>query len=469
MSAPGIAVAPEGRRELRLIPALEKNPQLVALAQTPPGKLLLLAVFSVVLAVLQPSWLRVTPFLVLTSFFPRHRRAVVSLGTGVLALALPNLRGFDPRQTGATLVVFSFAAVLCTGVRSASGKRRLNRPVSLLICVVLAYSAIIGWRPGLFAEDSFAWRVAEALATYQWFIGFALLDRLSTSADPTPLQVGRFMPFWGSTVTPFPKGAANLRKIEAHDGESLAITQLKGVKLVLWCLVLAALYQLFRSVVYEHLGVLEMSSALQRIADGQSPGWRACWASVLCNFADQLFFLTVLGHRIIACCRMAGFSALRNTYRPFESRTVAEFWNRYYYYFKELLVDFFYYPAFIRYFKKHPWLRRNFAVFAAVFFGDMYYHFARTPELVRDHGFQRALGMMSIYGVQCAMLAVAICISQSRSRGRSEGKGPVARWLAVTRVVAFYCFMFAFVDESFRFSLGVHLKFFGALLGLPVT
>ena len=36
---------------------------------------------------------------------------------------------------------------------------------------------------------------------------------------------------------------------------------------------------------------------------------------------------------MIACVRMAGFRALRNTYRPLESRTVAEFWNRYAFYF----------------------------------------------------------------------------------------------------------------------------------------
>jgi len=49
---------------------------------------------------------------------------------------------------------------------------------------------------------------------------------------------------------------------------------------------------------------------------------------------------------------MAGFATLRNTYRPLESRSIAEFWNRYYYYFKEMLISFFFYPTFFR--KEQP-------------------------------------------------------------------------------------------------------------------
>ena len=32
---------------------------------------------------------------------------------------------------------------------------------------------------------------------------------------------------------------------------------------------------------------------------------------------------------------------------------VVEFWNRFYYYFKELLVEFFFYPVYARYFRNH--------------------------------------------------------------------------------------------------------------------
>jgi D-alanyl-lipoteichoic acid acyltransferase DltB (MBOAT superfamily) len=194
-----------------------------------------------------------------------------------------------------------------------------------------------------------------------------------------------------------------------------------------------------------------------------------CWATLICTFIDYLFALTLLGHSIIACCRMAGFAALRNTYRPFESRSIAEFWNRYYYYFKELLVSFFYYPAFVRYFKKQPWLRRNFAVFSAVFFGDTYYHFFSDLSAIQRNGFSRAMAMMDVYAVQCAILAIGISASQAWSRAHPGAAGRVTRGLALCRVVLFYCLMFSFVDESFTFPLGVHLRLFAILVGLPVT
>ncbi len=87
--------------------------------------------------------------------------------------------------------------------------------------------------------------------------------------------------------------------------------------------------------------------------------------------------LSIWGHIIIATCRMAGFKALRNTWSPLQSKTIAEFWNRYYYYFKELLVEFFFYPTFLRFFKTKPRLRMFMATMAAAGLGNMLYHFFR--------------------------------------------------------------------------------------------
>lgn len=455
-------------RTLRLIPALEAYPRVVAVAQTWPGKALLLAYSAVLLGFLRADWLWVVGLLALTSFFPQRRRAVVALGTTGAALLLPNLEGLRLGHTAATLLVFALGGALFAAARRFPNARFLRRPVMLLIAGFVAYVALIAWQPAALPGDAFAWQVAAALATYQWFIGYALLDRSSPQADGTLRQVGTFAPFWGSTCTPYPKGASNLRKIEARTATDLAVTQLKGMKLLLWCLLLLAAHRLFLWVAYSRLQILPLTGALDLIAHGRSPGWLACWSSVLCNFGDQLFAVTLLGHQIIACCRLAGFAALRNTYRPFESRTIADFWNRYYYYFKELLVDFFYYPAFVRYFKAYPRLRRYFAVFAAVFVGDLYYHLFRNVGFIRLQGFWHALAMMDVYAVQCALLTVAICFSQARGRAVRRSESAVGRGLALARVILFYCFMFSFVDESFTFSLGVHVRLFGSLLGLPI-
>ena len=79
---------------------------------------------------------------------------------------------------------------------------------------------------------------------------------------------------------------------------------------------------------------------------GHSYPWHINWLVLIANFFMRLVWFSVWGHTIIACCRMAGYNALRNTYRPLQSASIAEFWNRFYYYFKELLVDNFFLSCF---------------------------------------------------------------------------------------------------------------------------
>jgi hypothetical protein len=451
-------------RALRLIPALETYPSLVARVQTVPGKLVLLVLFGALLAVLSPTWAPVMLFLTLSTFLPAHRRVVLTVGSLVFSLVLPNLLEPAPIRTAMTAVVLALGAVLYAASRRWPQAPLLSRPVRSLLVGTALFVAWVGWQPGAFAATSWAWQLAGMLVKTQYFIAYALLDRLSAQADSTMAQVGTFMPYWGGAITPYPKGAANLRKIEAKDAEALAVTQLKGFKLLLWSAVLAGGYRAFEALAFTRLELPTLDQTLGALSTHTPPTVLECWEALLGNFALQLFHLSVLGHRIIACCRMAGFAALRNTYRPLEARTIAEFWNRYYYYFKELLVDVFYYPAFVRYFKKTPVLRRNFAVFAAVFFGNLYYHFFRSLSMVQTEGFVAALKRMDVYAVQCLMLACAISISQEYNRNRPPARGP----LALVRVSLFYCVMFAFVDESFTFPLRVHLRFFGRMLGLDV-
>jgi hypothetical protein len=211
------------------------------------------------------------------------------------------------------------------------------------------------------------WKAVGLAIPYMWFMGYALKDRAATFPKDPSLEVGSFSPFWGSTATPFPKGAAYLRRIEARDPEQLAVTQLKGVKLLVWAILLALFLNLWIFFFHSYLCIPLATQALARSVQGAPYPWYVCWASQALSFVELLLQITVFGHRIVACCRFVGFNALRNTYRPLSSTTVSEFFNRFYYYFKELLVDFFFYPTFFRYFKKRPRIRLVAATFAACF------------------------------------------------------------------------------------------------------
>lgn len=89
--------------------------------------------------------------------------------------------------------------------------------------------------------------------------------------------------------------------------------------------------RLFAWFFHGHWGVPGFTAALSLCAHGAPLPWFVCWASLILYFLEKVMTGAVLGHRIIACCRMAGFDALRNMYRPLSSVTVAEFFNRYYY------------------------------------------------------------------------------------------------------------------------------------------
>lgn len=80
---------------------------------------------------------------------------------------------------------------------------------------------------------------------------------------------------------------------------------------------------------------------LEPQATATIPGWQR-WAGLTTNYALDLMIIAAWGHALIAIIRMMGYGIPRNTVNPMASRSLAEFWNRYYYYFKELLVDFFF-------------------------------------------------------------------------------------------------------------------------------
>ena len=453
---------------LRLVPPLDTYPRAVAAVQTPAGKLVMLAGFIALLSVVSPTWVPIGSFLVLASLVPSdHRRALVAAGTVIWAFLWPASAGEPAVMLAGQALVFLFAGLMYVASRRSSRSALLARPVALLIVLITVYLAVVGARPGLFPAKGLAWAVAYALCSYQWFIGYALLDRFASPGEPVWKQLGTFAPFWGSTTTPYPKGAANLRKIETRTPQALAVTQLKGLKLLLWCVLLHFAHRGYRWAAFHSLGILSISDAFRAVANDVPLGVGASWACVVCNFFERLFNLTVLGHTIVACCRMAGFAALRNTYRPFEARNVADFWNRYYYYFKELLVEFFYYPAFLRYFKRHPRLRRSFAVFASVFFGNIYFHFVRDEQhWIQRLGFLGAVRQMDVYAVQCMMLAVAISLSQARRPASTTKSWLRERAFPLARVLVSYCLIFAFVDEEFLVPLPVHLRFFARLFGI---
>lgn len=479
----------------RLIPPLDTYPRVVALAQKAPGKILLLATFAVGLSFRTNNWPQVTAFITAMTFLPRFRPVLLTLATfvsfaltdwpnvdipsSIRQLHSPSLFLFKPLLLAAVL---AFLAAYYTAVTKDKGSWFAKRPIRNLLFFYILLLVAATNAPSPNPLTFYLWAFLVVLGKYLWFFNYTLLDRHAKETPPLALQVGYYCPFWGGTTTPFPKGAAYLRKIEAKSPEQLALSQLKGVKLLSWALLLSFLEKLLGQIFYgstyvEHpfsgisfsLDIPSMHAVLHA-GTGSSYPWHLNWLALIANFFSRLLWFSVYGHVIIACCRMAGYNALRNTYRPLQAASIAEFWNRFYYYFKELLVDNFFYPAFLRYFKKRPKMRLFFATFAAAGFGNVLFHFLRDIGPIAEQGFWPALFSFRVYMFYALLLSTAIATSQLYEKKKPREISWLRKNLITpVYVVGFYCLISIFDSSDPTLTLTDHFIFLLKLFNIYLS
>jgi hypothetical protein len=449
--------------EFRIIPRVETFPVVVSFAQTAPGKIALLAAFGLGLHYFLQNWsstLLILLFLALITFMPEYRRFVLASAPITIVIA-QNYR--NPLLLGLTLGVVAFGIFLYWCAMRWPKSLFGQRPIMFLLtgfAVVISSACASAQRTLTY---SILWALVGVVAGYVWFIGYALIDRNSKPASDLTLQLTAFRPLWGSTNTPFPKGAAYLRRIEARDSEQLAVVQLKALKLLAWAILLAVFFNLWNSFFHVYLRIPTSDHALTMSVQGTPVAWHLRWESLILAFFELILTISIIGHRFIAICRMAGFNALRNTCRPLSSTTIAEFFNRFYYYFKELLVDFFFYPAFVRYWKGHRQLRMAFATAAAAFIGNGFYHFTRDWQLIRDMGLWNALANYQTMLFYNAVLTTGLCVSQLRKRGPRPTGMFRGRLLPAFGVGFFYCMLSVFEISERSYPLIEHLKYLASL------
>ncbi|MGH8244685.1 MAG: hypothetical protein ACRETY_15200, partial [Steroidobacteraceae bacterium] len=148
------------------------------------------------------------------------------------------------------------------------------------------------------------------------------------------------------------------------------------------------------------------------------------------------------------------------------AESIVGFWNRYYYYFKELLVHFFFIPTFVSRFKRHPRLRLFAAVFASACVGNVYYHLIQHESLLNQDWV--ALGEMLVPRASyCVLLAAGIYVSMLREQRRSVARADrpwPRRAIAIFGVWTFYGLLQLFHDG--RATLRTRLDHLLALAGM---
>lgn len=490
------AVEPQGSRRpqpaadtsLRIIPQIEKNPAIVAYAQLLPGRVALLAAIVALAAVANVVGvdLSIAPLALLCAYAQQLRRYLIPLAT--LLLLCKNGFWIDVNLlqrvveqeglanqvhqsllSGATLVA---VAAMCAcllrfwpqiAVVPAFRRSTFGLIAGFIGLVILAQSPLAAGMPRVLL-----WSFLVTLQPYLWFLAYALADVATLKRVPFWRHLGVFHPFWGSTMTPFGKGVSYLEKFEAKTPEELAVTQLKGLKLAAWTVLLAIVLRAVQIVVHGHLAIPSFDETFVGYLAGAGYPRYLSWASLIAYFFEDVLSMAVWGGAIIACARMVGFRLLRNTYRPLEAVTLAEFWNRYYFYYKELLVDHFFYPVFLRYFRTNRRLRMFFATFMAACVGNLLFHFIRDIRFVVELGWWNALSGEASHAFYTLLLALGVGASQLWGGGRERAQRHLRnRVFGAVWVMLFFCVLHVFDAPLDRIhTIGQRAGFLAYLLGV---
>ncbi|KUL95454.1 hypothetical protein DK26_09930 [Bosea sp. WAO] len=486
--AAGLRFAPPHWRRVWL--GLDRNEAVLAFVATPLGIVLLHASFFAALALSFQISLSAVALIGLTllgcALFPARRLLVMAI-SGFLYILLRPFRSQQQqefaeklRETTPELVELphlAWQAPLAMGFLLLCGlalrlQRRYRasllarRPVLTQFAVLAALIAGTGLLEPETPAYAALWTLVVIYAASFFFLSYAFVDQRGRIERPVPLHLGFMRPFWGGPSIPF-KTLTYLGTFEAKTPAELAATRLRALKLAIWAAMLAGLHALLSAAFYDVADWPTLNEALTMTAQGEAPAITAGWLIVAKNFILTVLATAAFAHVFVAIVRMAGYGIPRNTARPLSARSIAEFWNRYLFYFKELLLDFFFYPAFARWFKAHPRLRIAFATFCAAFVGNLLFTVISQAHLVAEHGLLGAVMRFESYVFYAALLTLALVLSQLRKRKPKPEDG-FWRYEVTPRltVIGFFAVVQIFADESGHLGLAERTDFLLHLFGI---
>jgi hypothetical protein len=226
---------------VRLIPRFESYPTVVSFVCSPLGKLLNITIFTLGLILHGKDWwAEATLILLALSFFPQYRRSLVLLGTmywlfsgNWTVMEAARLFLIDSgaiEQIDFTFFRWAISAttflfcVACYRTSIAISERWVgHRPLTSLLGLYLGMLTIawtLSWSIQLNPIfQAFVWGFLNLFGNYIWFLAYAIADRKAKATPRVWWHLAYFHPLWGSTGTPFAKGAAYLRKIEAKTNQ----------------------------------------------------------------------------------------------------------------------------------------------------------------------------------------------------------------------------------------------------------
>ncbi|MEN9895442.1 MAG: hypothetical protein RIR97_1294, partial [Pseudomonadota bacterium] len=279
-------IIPATGRPWRLIPAFERNEELVSKAQTTVGRVVISLISYIMMYALAVNPL---PALLacICAYTGRYRWSAIAFSTLIISLynhfwvdldLIAYIAKQEGVSSGVNEIMLGYAAtaaviVFCwTMLRFWPG---VAPPVSMLRSTILTMSMLVSII--VFAQSPVChgelrvilWALILAFIPYFWFLGYALSDSGTTPRIAIWQRLSLFHPFWGSSNTPFGKMQTYLQKFDAKSAPELAVTQIKGLKLLTWTVVAYIVQALFKHVFYTTLHIPIFENAFRHFCDGQ--------------------------------------------------------------------------------------------------------------------------------------------------------------------------------------------------------
>lgn len=442
-----------------------KHPTILSLGETPLGKLMIWLSATAML-----WWHGVTLLLpvtiILVSLAPKYRHQIVALaavgaiteyslkyqfaGVGIIySGALPLLAPSVQVILILGLLYILYQLIRCLPKWPSLAQRF---PVIILHAGMWMAMSLSGQLPFLGSAIVLGpwliWRVSymAQLSSRKRFEGTSFADHLMY-----------LWPVFGGNQ-PQGKGYEYLSQHEVDDASQLARSQISGLKLLMMAAAWQVVIWTMDTVVFATppddyraagwVGMLQPLIDIPRlsylIADSSATSGIA-WASTLLELVRVTLVIALRGHIIIGCLRLMGFNVFRNTYKPLLSESVLEFWNRFNFYFKELMVEFFFYPVFLRCSRVSAGLRLFLAVFAAACIGNMYFHMLLDPRLILTGDLVRIWEEWGARLVYCVCLATGVWVSMMQQQKRRRLNESHIWYIRLRRIAA-VCLFFAVIN-----------------------
>lgn len=488
-TAPGGHDKPSRASHLRRFLAIDERENFIERSQTVTGRLLIYVTAIAAVATYFPWWesVLVVSAAMAAAYVPNFRGPILFTATWVAAFLEMGLAENDILEDIGVVMqqehvadlspivpATVFLLFVMIGAWGILDVVRRNPKCYLARRPLVALLALEALLCGLTSIDVMQglprvmlWSILIVMTPYVWFLPYAIVDQRSRDHSAPLLQLAVLRPFWSPTYLPFGKGAAFLRKTLSKTPRDLGITQLKAVKLLLWSNALLAMKTGLAWVFEEHMRIPRVELALEAFLRSQPYSIEIGWSSLILSTAKYSLKIALWTGLFIGIARLAGYRLPRGCWRPLESRTLMDYFNRFHYYFKELLVDFFFLPTFLTMFRSHPRLRMFFATFMAAGVGNGLWHFARDIRLLATMGLAGAMETFTSYVFYCVILATGIGISQVRaSLGIRPSSTLFGRFYSFLFVWSFVVCLHVFGDESRNHTLRERLSFLASLFGL---